>query len=210
MGTVLTRARCVKSGEAMSCQAGSRHGRDNMCAVVTQASWGLRLCHLKLLVSNIRRRYSYSKLERERGAFLPLHTQPNICFCSCKCLPTVLLPHSCLLRQSNIPCSFQATSAPNHEGFVSHSEGKAEPAWVGGCQPWVPVEDGAHAGAVGTAAVHMQPRGQQDPILDRHRTMGERGNQQLIPACKHRGAGHVRQSGQKSVPHGAAELVSPR
>lgn len=65
MGTVLTHARCVNSGEAVSCQAGSRHGKDNMCAVGTQTNWGLRLCHLKLLVSNIRPGYSHSKLWRE-------------------------------------------------------------------------------------------------------------------------------------------------
>lgn len=94
MGTVLTHAHCVKIGEAMSCQAGSRHGRDNMCAVVTQASWSLRLCHLKLLVINIRPRYSYSKLLREEH---PSPCTPNQRSASAAANPFLLCFHLILV-----------------------------------------------------------------------------------------------------------------
>jgi len=64
---------------------------------------------------------------------------------------------------------------------------------------------------VSTAAVHVQARGQKDAVLHRHRAMGERGNEQLIPACERRCAGHKRQFSkkEKSVLHGSGELVSP-
>lgn len=175
---------------------------DNMCAVFTQAGWGLRLCHLKLLVSNIRPRYS--KLSREEHSSF---CTPNPTSASAAANPFPLCFHPILVLQGS-----QASPVPNHKGLALVSLKDIFPIQAipfGGWQLQVPVKDGAHASAVGAAAVHVQARGQQDPILDRHRAMGERGNEQLIPACKHRSAGHVRQSGQKSVPHGAAELVSP-
>lgn len=99
----------------MSCQAGSRHGRDNIHALVTQASWGLRLCHLKLLVSNIKPRYSYSKLSRQEHSS---PCAPNPTSASANPFPLGFHPILVFLSHSNIPCSFQATSAPNHKGFA--------------------------------------------------------------------------------------------
>lgn len=45
-----------------------------------------------------------------------------------------------------------------------------------------PVKDGAHSCAVGAAAVDVEARGQEDPVLHCHRAVGERGDEQLIPA----------------------------
>lgn len=39
-----------------------------------------------------------------------------------------------------------------------------------------PVEDGPDAGAVGAVPVHVEPRGQEDPVLHGYGAVGEGGN----------------------------------
>lgn len=46
-----------------------------------------------------------------------------------------------------------------------------------------PVEDGAHPRAVGAVPVHVQPGGEQDPVLHGYGPVGEGGDEQLVPAC---------------------------
>lgn len=55
--------------------------------------------------------------------------------------------------------------------------------------PGLPVKDGAHAGTVSAVPVDVQAGGQQDPVLHRDGTMGERRDQELVPACWRRDAG---------------------
>lgn len=47
----------------------------------------------------------------------------------------------------------------------------------------LPVKDGSNACTVSTVPVDMQAGGQQNPILHRDGAMGERCNQEFIPAC---------------------------
>lgn len=65
------------------------------------------------------------------------------------------------------------------------------------CTRGLPVKDGTHAGAVGAVPVHVQPGGQEDPVLHRDGTMGERRNQELVPACGER---HGRKDRLTKVP----------
>lgn len=47
-----------------------------------------------------------------------------------------------------------------------------------------PVKDGAHAGTVGAAPVHMQPGGQENAILHGDGAVGEGGDQEFVPPCR--------------------------
>lgn len=57
-----------------------------------------------------------------------------------------------------------------------------------------PVKDGPDAGAVRAVAVHVQPRGQQDPILHSYGAVGEGGDEELIPPCRENNRKAVGQS----------------
>lgn len=48
----------------------------------------------------------------------------------------------------------------------------------------VPVKDGPHAGTVSAAPVDVQAGGQQDAVLHGDGAMGERRDQELVPACR--------------------------
>ena len=66
-----------------------------------------------------------------------------------------------------------------------------------------PVENGAHARAVGTVAVYVQPGGQEDAILHGDGAVREGGDEQLVPACGGGGTG-------SPWSPGPARLLTPR
>lgn len=57
-----------------------------------------------------------------------------------------------------------------------------------------PVKDGPDAGAVRAVAVHVQPGGQQDPILHSYGAVGEGGDEELVPPCRENNSKVVGQS----------------
>lgn len=57
------------------------------------------------------------------------------------------------------------------------------------CIRGLPVKDGANTCAVSTVPVDVQAGGQEDPVLHRDGTMGERRNQELVPAWGRRDVG---------------------
>lgn len=92
-------------------------------------------------------------------------------------------------KGNNPKCSFRSSGVPRRWSYMGAALCPFPPAALlrgtaagkeRGRAP--PVEDGAHPCAVGAVPVDVQPRGQEDPVLDGDGPVGEGGNEQLVPA----------------------------
>ncbi|KAG8142121.1 hypothetical protein E2320_006745 [Naja naja] len=113
----------------------------------------------------------------------------------------------CLESQGLAVVSFVTTKATGLDPGHKRGAGKATRApSTSRCSS--PVKDGPDSRAVGTVPVDVEACGQEDPVFDGDGSVGERGDEQLVPTCRKARGGE--RSHPKTSKVGEGRSLHPR